>query len=93
MMERHTAFDEAGRKSFGGWRYGVEEAESRPFFLDDGRIVLNAPGGRLLGIDPDSGRVEVLHDLGSPVDGLAFHRESRRLLVGCQDGSVALLEA
>src|SRR5262249_16762293 len=43
-----------------GDRVGVDFYEARPIYLDDSRILLNTPGGFLLGVDTEGGRSEVL---------------------------------
>jgi hypothetical protein len=74
-----------------GDRVGVDFYEARPIYLDDSRILLNTPGGFLLGVDTEGGRSEVLRDFRSPILSLELHREKRLLLVCCEDRSAHLM--
>ncbi|MFO0892119.1 MAG: hypothetical protein U0790_23650 [Isosphaeraceae bacterium] len=74
-----------------GFTVGVDFHYCRPFYLAPGRVAVNTPGGLLLGVDTDSGRAEVLHDFHAPIVALDHHPATRRLLVGCEGGRLALL--
>jgi hypothetical protein len=91
LVSPAVTHDDEGRAVDLGDRVGVDFYEFRPVFLDGRRVLLNTPGGFLLGIDTEGGRAEVLGDFRSPVLSLALHREKRFLLVCCEDRSVRLL--
>jgi hypothetical protein len=82
--------DEEGGEVYLGDRVGVDFYEARPIALDDGRVLLNTPGGSLLAVDTRTGRTEALHDFGSPIVSLELHRATRSLLVCCEDTSAYL---
>lgn len=92
----NKTIDSEGREVVTGYSVAINTVsadgyEPRMFYLDDGRILLTSPSGLLLGIDPKNGRTEVLHDCGSRVEGIAFHRGSRMLLIGGADRTLTLL--
>jgi len=45
-------------------------------------VVINTPGGSLLGVDTLTGKSEVLMDQSSPIEDLCVHQQKRMLLVG-----------
>ncbi len=66
-----------------GISYRVDEHyAAKPFYLDDHTVVINSPGGALIGVDTTSGKSEELEDANSPVADLAVHPERRLLLIG-----------
>jgi hypothetical protein len=66
-----------------GISYSVDELyASKPFYLDDHTVVINSPGGRLIGVDTAGGKSQVLADANSPIADLSVHPEKRLLLVG-----------
>ena len=65
-----------------GTRFGVDNYEAKPFYLDDRTVVINTPGGALVGIDTRSGKVERLINGFSPIQDLSVHHQRRLLLVG-----------
>lgn len=66
-----------------GIRYAVEEHYiAKPFYLDDHTVVVNTPGGALIGVDTIRGTSEVLEDAWSPIQDLCMHAPRRLLLVG-----------
>lgn len=83
--------DSDGRAIPLGDRVGVDFYEARPLYLDGSRMLLNTPGGFLLGVDAEGGRTEVLRDFRSLILSLELHREKRLLLVCCEDRSAHLL--
>ena len=62
--------------------YGVDEFGSKPFYLDDRTVVINTPGGVLLGVDTISGKSELLMEEWSQIQDLSVHHQKRLLLVG-----------
>ena len=62
--------------------YGVDEFGSKPFYLDDRTVVINTPGGILLGVDTISGKSELLKEEWSQIQDLSVHHQKRLLLVG-----------
>jgi hypothetical protein len=93
LINRQVTVGPDGSEVFQGYRIGVDFYEAQPFFLDEHRVLLNSPSGFVFCIDTESGQTEVRHDLGSPIRALDFHRETQRLLAGCEDNSVRLLAA
>jgi hypothetical protein len=83
--------DEDGRMVVVGFRLGARTGDgahlTKPVFVDDGRVVVGTPSGFLLCVDVENRRSEVIHDFGSPIRGIRFHRDQRLLLVGCADGT------
>ena len=62
--------------------YGVEEFGAKPFYLDDHTVVINTPGGVLIGVDTVSGKAEPLMEEWSRIEDLCVHHQKRLLLVG-----------
>ena len=62
--------------------YGVDEFGAKPFYLDDRTVVINTPGGVLLGVDTISGKSELLMEEWSQIQDLSVHHQKRLLLVG-----------
>lgn len=92
---KRFTLDDERREVFRGFDIRVDgrslNYQPRMLFLDERRLLLNSPRGLLLGIDIESGRTDVLHDLLSPVRGLAFHPGRRIVLAGCDDRTLTLL--
>jgi hypothetical protein len=66
-----------------GISYRVDEHyAAKPFYLDDHTVVINSPGGALIGVDTRSGKSKELEDANSPIADLSVHPEKRLLLVG-----------
>jgi hypothetical protein len=66
-----------------GINYRVDDHyAAKPFYLDDYTIVINSPGGDLIGVDTVSGKSKELADANSPIADLSVHPEKRLLLVG-----------
>jgi hypothetical protein len=59
---------------------------AKPFYLGDHTVVINTPGGLLMGVDTVSGGCEELADAHSPIEDLCVHPEQRLLLVGTKGG-------
>jgi hypothetical protein len=80
-----------------GIRYTVDgHYPAKPFYLDDHAVVINSPGGNLIGVDTASGRSKVLANAWSPIADLCVHPQKRLVLVGTRGGgtvpsSVSLL--
>jgi hypothetical protein len=91
LVSPTVTHDDEGREVHLGDRVGVDFFEFRPVFLDGRRVLLNTPGGFLLGVDTEGGRTEVLGDFRSPILSLGFHRAKRLLLVCCEDRSAHLM--
>jgi hypothetical protein len=70
---------------------GVGGFMTRPVYLDDRRVALGTPSGRLLCCNIASGKPELMHDFQSPINGLQLCRRARLLLVGCEDGGLNVL--
>jgi hypothetical protein len=83
--------DEHGQDVVVGFRLsagtGNGDPVTKPVSIDDRRVVVGTPSGFLLCVDAESGRSEVVHDFRSRIKGIRFHRDQRRLLVGCEDGT------
>jgi hypothetical protein len=73
-----------------GIRYGVESYTPKPFFLDDHTVVINTPGGSLIGVDSSSGASRVLYNVLSPLRDLCFHPGKRLLLLATESGALKL---
>ncbi len=70
-----------------GISYRVDEFyASKPFYLDDHTVVINSPGGNLIGVDTATGNSKELADANSPIVDLSVHPEKRLLLVGTKGG-------
>jgi hypothetical protein len=65
-----------------GIRFGVDNYAGKPFYLNDHTVVINTPGGALIGLDTVSGKVERLMKGFSPIQDLSVHPQKRLLLVG-----------
>jgi hypothetical protein len=75
--------DDAAAVTEIGISYRVDEDyAAKPFYLNDHTVVINSPGGALIGVDTASGKSDELEDANSPVADLAVHPEKRLLLVG-----------
>ena len=81
--------DEAGGSPLD--RVGVDFYEARPIALDDGRVLLNTPGGFLLAVDRTGGGPCPCTTSARRSSPWSSHRETRSLLVGCEDHSAYLL--
>ena len=85
------SYDRHGIATEIGIRYGVGLYASRPFYLDDHTVVINTPGGLLLGVDTVSGQTQVLMEEFSPIEDLCVNLQEQVLLVGTKAGSLDLL--
>ena len=66
-----------------GIRYGVlDHYLSKPFYLDEQTVVINSPGGLLIGVDTVTGKSEELEDAWSPIQDLCVHAQRKLLLIG-----------
>jgi hypothetical protein len=83
--------DRHGNTTEIGIRYGVGPYLSRPFYLDDHTVVINTPGGLLIGVDTVSGQTQVLLQEFSPIEDLCVNLRKHLLLVGTKAGSLHLL--
>jgi hypothetical protein len=61
--------------------YGVDEYGAKPFYLDDHTVVINTPGGVLVGVDTISGKSDPLMEEWCQIEDLSVHHEKRLLLV------------
>jgi hypothetical protein len=66
---------------------------TKPVFVGDRHLVVGTPSGLLRLIDAESGESEEVHDFGSPIRGVEFCPRTRQLVVGCDDGTLAVLAA
>jgi hypothetical protein len=85
----HYRYDPDGGATEVGIRYGVDYYASKPFYVDDRTVVINTPGGTLVGVDTVSGKSEPLMETSAPIEDLCVHPQKRLLLVGTK-GSVQI---
>jgi len=75
--------DQGGTVNEVGIRYGVlDHYVSKPFYLDEQTVVINSPGGLLIGVDTVTGKSEELEDAWSPIQDLCVHAQRKLLLIG-----------
>jgi hypothetical protein len=82
LISSAHSYDRDGGATEIGIRLGVDNYAARPFYLDDHTVVINTPGGALMGVDTVSGKVERLVEEFSPIQDLSVHPQKRLLLVG-----------
>jgi hypothetical protein len=90
LIQSAYSYDPDGGATEIGIRFGVDNYEAKPFYLDDRTVVINTPGGALVGIDTRSGKVERLINGFSPIQDLSVHHQRRLLLVGTKGSAHAL---
>jgi hypothetical protein len=90
LIQSAYRYDPDGGTTEIGIRFGVDNYEGKPFYLDDRTVVINTPGGALMGVDTVSGKVERLMNGFSPIQDLSVHRQRRLLLVGTKGSAHAL---
>jgi hypothetical protein len=82
LIQSAYRYDPDGGATEIGIRFGVDNYEAKPFYLDDRTVVINTPGGALMGVDTVSGKVERLMNGFSPIQDLSVLPQRRLLLVG-----------
>jgi hypothetical protein len=66
-----------------GILYAVDDLyKCKPFYLDDRTVVINSPGGKLIGVDTVTGNSEELMDEWRSIEDLYVHPQKQLLLVG-----------
>ena len=90
LIQSAYHYDPDGGATEIGIRFGVDNYEAKPFYLDDRTVVINTPGGALMGVDTVSGKVERLMNGFSPIQDLSVHHQRRLLLVGTKGSAHAL---
>jgi hypothetical protein len=75
-------YDQNGEATEIGIRYAADEYGAKPFYLNDHTVVINTPGGVLIGVDTTSGKADPLMEQYSQIEDLGVHHEKRLLLVG-----------
>ena len=78
----HYRYDLDGKATEIGIRDGADQFGSKPFYLDDQTVVINTPGGVLIGVDTTSGKSKPLMDEYTPIEDLCVHYQKQLLLVG-----------
>jgi hypothetical protein len=90
LISSAYSYDKDGGATEIGIRFGVDNYAAKPFYLDDHTVVINTPGGALIGVDTISGKVERLMEEFSPIQDLSVHPQKRLLLVGTKGSANAL---